>query len=185
MSFEAYLANIKEKTGKTPDDFKALAESKGLLEPGVKAGQIVTWLKQDFGLGHGHAMAIVSSLQSASAPEESPEQRLEKHFSGAKAAWRPSFDLIVSRAKTFGPDVHLHAGGTYITLLKGEKKFAIIATSGLRLDVGIKLKGVASDGRFESSGSWNAMVTHRVRISRPDEVDQELYDWLERAYQAA
>ena len=58
MSFQAYIDNIQKKTGKTPEDFKKIAEKKGLLEPGVKAGEIVKWLKEDFDLGHGHAMAI-------------------------------------------------------------------------------------------------------------------------------
>ena len=58
MSFQAYLDNIKTKTGKTPEQFKKIAEKKGLLKPGVKAGEIVAWLKEDFELGHGHAMAI-------------------------------------------------------------------------------------------------------------------------------
>ena len=63
MSFQAYLDNIQKKTGKSPDDFKKLATAKGFLEKGklkpeVKAGQIVQWLKQDFDLGHGHAMSI-------------------------------------------------------------------------------------------------------------------------------
>ena len=63
MSFQAYIDNIKAKTNKSPADFKKLAEQKGFLEkgklkPGVKAGAIVAWLKEDFGLGHGHAMAI-------------------------------------------------------------------------------------------------------------------------------
>ena len=63
MSFQAYLDNIQAKTGKTPEEFKALAESKGLLKPGIKAGEIVTWLKEDFDLGHGHAMAIYALLK--------------------------------------------------------------------------------------------------------------------------
>jgi Domain of unknown function (DUF4287) len=63
MSFQAYIDNIKTKTGKTPEDFKKLAGKKGFLlkgelKNGVKAGQIVSWLKKDFDLGHGHAMAI-------------------------------------------------------------------------------------------------------------------------------
>jgi Domain of unknown function (DUF4287) len=63
MSFQAYIDNIKAKTGKSPDDFKKLAEKKGFLEkgklkPAVKAGEIVQWLKEDFELGHGHAMAV-------------------------------------------------------------------------------------------------------------------------------
>jgi len=70
MSFQAYLSNIKEKTGKSSDDFKKLAEKKGFVQdgkikPGVKAGDIVKWLKEDFELGHGHAMAIYALLSGA------------------------------------------------------------------------------------------------------------------------
>ncbi|HMG81933.1 MAG TPA: DUF4287 domain-containing protein [Ferruginibacter sp.] len=63
MSFQAYIDNIKTKTGKSPDDFKKLAEKKGFLKAGqlvknVKATEITNWLKEEFELGHGHAMAI-------------------------------------------------------------------------------------------------------------------------------
>lgn len=72
MSFQAYLDNIQAKTGRTPADFRELAANKGYanaggLEPGIKAGQIVAWLKRDFDLGHGHAMAIVALLKGSKA----------------------------------------------------------------------------------------------------------------------
>jgi len=68
MSFQAYLDNIQKKTGKSADDFKQIAEQKGFLQNGelktsVKAGDIVQWLKDDFQLGHGHAMAIYALLK--------------------------------------------------------------------------------------------------------------------------
>ncbi|MBK8494751.1 MAG: DUF4287 domain-containing protein [Ferruginibacter sp.] len=68
MSFQAYIDNIKTKTGKTPSDFKKLAEQKGFiqkgkLDPSVKATEITNWLKKDFELGHGHAMAIYATLK--------------------------------------------------------------------------------------------------------------------------
>jgi hypothetical protein len=63
MSFQAYIDNIEAKTGKTPDDFREIAAKKGLLKPEVKAGEIVAWLKEDFELGHGHAMAIYATLK--------------------------------------------------------------------------------------------------------------------------
>ena len=68
MSFQAYLDNIEAKTGKTPGDFKKLAKEKGLLAPGTKAMQIVKWLKGEFGLGHGHSMAIYACLKSSIKP---------------------------------------------------------------------------------------------------------------------
>lgn len=68
MSFQAYLDNIKLKTGKSLSDFKKIAEKKGFLQNGklsngVKAGQIVAWLKEDFDLGHGHSMAIFAAFK--------------------------------------------------------------------------------------------------------------------------
>ena len=68
MSFQAYLNNIKAKTGKGPADFRQMAEQKGFtkngeLKEGVKAGDIIKWLKTDFDLGHGHAMAIYALLK--------------------------------------------------------------------------------------------------------------------------
>ena len=63
MSFQAYLDNIEQKTGKTPNEFIALAKEKGFDDPSVKAGEIVAWLAQDFGLGRGHAMALVHVIK--------------------------------------------------------------------------------------------------------------------------
>jgi hypothetical protein len=74
MSFQAYLASIQAKTGKSAADFRALAEEKGFthngqLAAGVKAGVIVQWLKEDFQLGHGHAMALVALLKGSKCDE--------------------------------------------------------------------------------------------------------------------
>lgn len=63
MSFQAYLDNIETKTGKTPNDFIALAKAKGFGHE-TKAGEIVSWLKEDFDLGHGHAMALVHVIKN-------------------------------------------------------------------------------------------------------------------------
>ena len=70
MSLQTYLANIKAKTGKSAANFRALAEQKGFtegekLKEGVKAGSVVQWLKDDFDLGHGHAMAVWALLSGA------------------------------------------------------------------------------------------------------------------------
>lgn len=68
MSFQAYLDNIKAKTGKSPEDFKKLAQDKGFiidgnLNPKTKATEITNWLKEEFELGHGHAMAIYATFK--------------------------------------------------------------------------------------------------------------------------
>jgi len=64
VTFQAYLDSIHQKTGKTPQDFFALAKQKKLVGPDLTAGQLIAWLKADFGLGHGHAMAIWAAFKS-------------------------------------------------------------------------------------------------------------------------
>ncbi len=68
MSFQAYLDNIEAKTGKTPDQFRQWGVDRGFstgqgLSEGIKVGAIVAALKDEFSLGHGHAMAIVALLK--------------------------------------------------------------------------------------------------------------------------
>jgi hypothetical protein len=70
MTFQTYIDNIQAKTGKSAADFKKLAATKGFTEngtlrSGIKAGEIIQWLKDDFELGHGHAMAIVALLKGS------------------------------------------------------------------------------------------------------------------------
>jgi hypothetical protein len=181
MSFQAYLDTIKAKTGKTPEDFAKLATHKGL----TKHGEIVAWLKSDFDLGHGHANAIVAVLLKSETRKASGDEKLEKLCSGKKAVWRATCDTLIAKLKVFGPNVDTVANETYINVLVGKKKFAILQPSSAeRFDIGIKLKGVKPSDRLEAAGSWNNMVTHRVRISDPNEVDNQVITWLRQAHDA-
>ena len=63
MSFQAYLDNIELKTGKTPNEFIALANDKG-FDKNTKSGVILSWLKGDFELGRGHGMALVHVIKN-------------------------------------------------------------------------------------------------------------------------
>lgn len=182
MSFQAYLDNVKAKTGKTPEEFAKLAGAKGLS----KHGETVAWLKNDFALGHGHATAIAGIILKADVTKAGPEQKLERLFAGKKERWRKPTEKLIERISKFGSDVRVAAGGTYINLLRGQRKFGIVQPSSVeRLDIGIKLKGTPAEGRFEPAGAWNAMVTHRVRIADPTDIDADVMSWLKRAYEAA
>ena len=74
MSFQAYPRNIEAKTGQSPADFRKLAKERGFtrngsLAEGVRAAAIVDWLKNDFKLGHGHAMAIYALLKGSKSED--------------------------------------------------------------------------------------------------------------------
>jgi hypothetical protein len=73
MSFQAYLDNVEEKTGKTPNDFIAEAKDKNLTE----FKDIIAWLKKDYGLGLGHARAVAYVIRNG--PEFQVRQTTGPH----------------------------------------------------------------------------------------------------------
>lgn len=58
MSFQAYLDAVETKTGLTPRQLIDLARERG-FDASTKAGPILAWLAEDYGLGRGHGMAMV------------------------------------------------------------------------------------------------------------------------------
>jgi hypothetical protein len=183
MSFQAYLDTIKTKTGLGPDDFTALAQAKGLTGPDVKAGPVLAWLKQDYGLGQGHGMAIYSIVKSVGAPKASAQDRLNRLFDGRKAAWRRVLDQMLAQLREAGAAIELSSTDSYLSLLRGDRKFAILSPAAGHIDIGLKRKASPFTQRFVAAGTWNVMVTHRVRLASEAELDRELLDWLLGAYE--
>jgi hypothetical protein len=64
MSFQAYLDAIEDKTGKTPRQLVEEARERGWSGQKVQAGDVVEWLKNDYGVGRGHAMALVYVIKN-------------------------------------------------------------------------------------------------------------------------
>lgn len=63
MSFQAYLDTVEKKTGKIPQELVDEAHARGYGAE-TKAGEIVAWLAEDYGLGRGHAMALVHVVKN-------------------------------------------------------------------------------------------------------------------------
>lgn len=175
----AMIANLEEKTGKTlPQWLKIVKQSK--LE---KHGQIVKMLKADHAVTHGFANMIahqyLESLKPADASDDDP---VAGQYSGAKADLRPIYDAIIKAVSKFGKDIEISPKKAYVSLRRN-KQFAIVQPSTrTRVDVGINLKGDEPTERLEASGSFNSMVSHRVRLSSKSDVDKELIAWLKDAY---
>jgi hypothetical protein len=63
MSYQAYLDAVERKTGKTPGELLTEAARRGFT-PGTKAAEVVAWLKDDYAVGRGHAMAFHGLLKN-------------------------------------------------------------------------------------------------------------------------
>ena len=95
------------------------------------------------------------------------------------------YDALIAAAAKLGRDVEVSPKKAYVSLRRSVQ-FAIVQPStATRVDLGLNLKGEPAAGRLEASGSFNAMVSHRVRLESKKDVDAELKAWLKQAYSRA
>lgn len=176
------IANLKEKTGKSLAEWVKIAKASKL----TKHGEIVKHLKEKHELTHGYANLVVhTALQSSAGAAENTDDLVDGQYAGTKAGLRPIYDALLKKIQAFGKDVEVSPKKAYVSIRRS-KQFALIQPStATRLDVGIQLKGEKPTARLEASGSFNAMVSHRVRLEKAGDVDAELIGWVKRAYEGA
>jgi len=175
------IRNLEEKTGRPLAEWLKVARASKLS----KHGEIVKFLKTEHGLTHGYANLVAHKTLGSDAAEFEGDDLIAAQYAGAKAPLRPIYDALVEAIKGFGDDVELAPKKAYVSLRRNKQFGCIQPSTATRVDVGINLKGVAPAGRLEASGSFNAMVSHRVRVTDLSEVDKELIGWLRQAYDAA
>jgi hypothetical protein len=98
---------------------------------------------------------------------------------------RPIYGAVVMALPEIG-EVELQARKTYVALLSPKRTFASIqATTKTRVDIGLRLDGVAPSGRLEVAKSiGQSSMTHKIGLKSPEDLDAEALGWLRRAYEA-
>lgn len=179
----AMIANMPERTGNSLAQWLKLTTK----QASAKHSEIVKWLKAEHGLTQGFANLIAHetlNARSGAAPA-SGDELVQAQYAGPKAELRPIYDAILAAVCKLGKDVEVAPKKAYVSLRRS-KQFAIVQPSTrTRIDLGIKLTGKEPEGRLEASGSWNAMVTHRVRLESKADFDAAVKRWLKQAYAQA
>ena len=174
------IANLEAATGRHFADWTALARASGL----DRHKAVVDWLKTEHGLTHGYANLVAHKAFGSDAGSATEDDLMAAMFAGPKSAMKPVYDKIAAIVADFD-GVEFAPKKGYVSFRRA-KQFGLAQPSTKdRLDLGLILKGVAPGGRLEASGSFNAMVSHRVRLSTPDDVDAEVAAWLRQAWEAA
>lgn len=179
---QTMINNMPEKTGKPLEGWFEVLSASGL----EKHGQMMKLLKGEHGVTHGFAntIALLYRQQAAGGPP-AEEDLVDAQYQGPKAALRPIYDAVLGVVSGFGTDVEIAPKKTYVSLRRG-KQFAIVqASTRTRVDLGLNLKGVDPTDRLEGGNVFSGMCTHRVRLTEPAEVDDQVRSWLHQAYEQA
>ena len=187
----AQIRNIEARYGRPLPEWFGIIAASGL----TKHTEVVAMLKTDYGMAHGaaHRVSLLSrsAASAASAPvpasvPASPGEVADALYAGKKASLRPLHDQLMAEILGLGPDVSLAPKKGYVSLRRPGRQFAMIQPSGAgRIDLGLILPGVPPAGRLEPAGSFNALFTHRVRVTSAGDLDDALAGWLAAAYAAA
>lgn len=165
------LANLPVKTGRPLDEWLHIVAQQKL----EKHGKIVGFLKSDHGVTHGFANLIAAKALET-APLSDP---VSAQYSGAKAALKPIYDEIMAFAKNLGDDIEIAPKKDSVSLRR-KKQFALVTpATKSRIDLGLALKGFEAANRLEP---YNAMCSHRVRLERVSDFDDQVREWVAEAY---
>ncbi|AKS41249.1 DUF5655 domain-containing protein [Wenzhouxiangella marina] len=172
--------NLKEKTGRDLEEWKALLATKEL----IKHGEIMTFLKGECGLTHGYANLIALKFREADAASSAPADLVEAQYE-KKASLRPIYERLREVMVEFGDDVEVAPKKAAVSFRR-KRQFALVQPSTkTRVDLGLKFDDKPTAGRLEGSGPFGTMCSHRVQLTEPEQVDEELIAWLREAYEQA
>ena len=169
------LRSIEEKTGIAPNQIVEMVKARGL----EKHSEKIAFIKAELGLSHGYANLLAHKTKETS--EMDSNGLLENQYKGKEHLFPIYQKLIASMDKWEGIDVAPKK--TYVSL-RTKKQFAIVQPSTKqRVDLGLNLKGMEPNGILEESGSFNAMVSHRIRLSDVQDINKSVLFLLNLAYE--
>jgi hypothetical protein len=179
------IRNIESTYGRTVREWFAVIDGSGLS----KHNEVVAMLKADHGLQHGaaHRLSLLARHRPT-APTGEPvvgPPNEDALYAGRKVSLRPLHDQLMVIVRALG-DVEVAPKKGYLSL-RHRKQFAMIQPStATRIDLGLVLpSGTPVTARLESATGFNALFTHRIRVTRADDIDAQLRGWLHEAYAAA
>ncbi len=180
-AYATQVANIEKSTGKKMAEWISIVNKSGI----DKHGELVKFLKEQHGFTHGNANMVVHyARQSHADAAENETDWIAEQYKG-KEELKPWYDMVMREIDQFGKDIEVAPKKAYVSLRR-KKQFAIIQPSTkTRLDIGLNIKGAPPSGNAEAAGSWNSMCTHRIKLENEKSINQDLFEWIRKAYDQA
>jgi hypothetical protein len=182
-----WIATLKEKSGRTLEEWLALVQSEG--PPTEKERR--DWLKSKFGLGTNSAWWIAEHAEGKGDEDTDPEAYLlaaegwvEAMFAGGKAGLRPLYDRLLQMGLKLGKDVKACPCKTIVPLYRNHVFAQLKPSTRTRLDLGLSLGAAKATGRLIDTGGYakKDRITHRIPIASVADIDDEVQSCLKTAY---
>lgn len=140
------------------------------------------WLAGQGVTGYAQQLLVFERFGYPDFLKATADELIDGQYAGREQL-RPILDRVLEVASSVG-DVTVQARKGYVSLVGPRRTFAVVRpTTRQHVDVGLRLDGREPDGRLQAAkGLGNDTINVRVRLSSPAEVDHELIELLELAY---
>lgn len=178
---QTMIENLHMNTGKTFEQWTNIEKKENF----AKHGEVIKYLKDNYGLTHGFANLIAHKVKGSDADStENKNDLIELQYKG-KEHFKPLNDKLLHEIQVFGGDFEVAPKNAYVSLRR-KKQFAILQpATKTRFEIGIILKGQEPKGKLEAINTPNAMCSHRINLADIKDIDQEVLGWLKTAYDNA
>jgi hypothetical protein len=177
----AFERNLPERTGKTLAEWIAFIQAEG--PESEKARR--EWLMSEHDMTSNYAWWLAECAAGRGGPENyDPEAYVEAMFSGGKAGLRPLYDELLEIALALGDDVKACPCQTIVPIFREHVVAQLKPSTRKRLDLSFALQDEPATSRLLDTGgrSKGDRLTHRVGITKPEDIDDEVRGWLRQAY---
>jgi predicted transport protein len=174
------IENLKEKTGRSLEEWKTLIAENGLS----KHGEIVKFLKETHNITHGYASEIaLKALGSDADSTSDTDEFIVSQYKG-KEHLKAFYDKMIAEIQQFDGEFEIAPKKTYVSL-KRKKQFIVLnPASKTRFEIGFNLKGVEAKGKLEAEKP-NGICSHKINLADISDIDQEVIDWVRMAFNNA
>lgn len=167
---------LKERTGEDVDTWNRRVQSEG---PADKES-LRAWLAAQGVTGYAQTLLVMERFGYPEFFLASADELVDGQYAD-RPQLRPIYEAILAAAAGLG-EVVIQTRKTYVSLVAPRRTFARVqAKTRERVDLALRLEGQSPGGRLLPSKIHENMPL-QISLRTPAEVDAEVLDWLQKAY---
>jgi hypothetical protein len=167
---------LNERTGEDVETWNQRITAKGF----TNEQELRVWLTEQGVTGYAQSLLVMERFGYPAFFLASADELIQGQYAD-RPQLRPIFDAIIAAAAGLGAVV-VQTRKTYVSLVTPRRTFARVQpTTRQRVDLGLRLAGVEPGRRLIPSKIHETMPL-QISLTTPNEVDAEVLDWLQRAY---
>jgi hypothetical protein len=170
---------LVKRTGAAVDAWNAKVRAQGVSDEHA----LRAWLTEQGVTGYPQMLLVYERFGYPDYLIASADELVEGQYAD-RPALRPILDAVLARLPDIG-EISVQTRKTYVALLTPRRTFAAVQpTTKQRVDLGLRLEGVAPTDRLRPAPNFGqSSVTMKIGLSLPEEVDDEVEGLLRQAYE--